>query len=146
MLGVSYVMDVMKFRKRVFGEAHRLKGLTRFIEIGNNLYYASLHPDHKILEELGHFFMKRFPNQSFILHDQIHEIVFIYNQKEYQMVPISNLNFVPPTPTPQEKEYQRLWKCFFDTIAIKERTNPRLQMQYMPKKYWIDLIEKRSSL
>ena len=46
-----------------------------------------------------------------------------------------------PTITDEEIEYQNLWKLFFNTIAIKERTNPRCQMQYMPKKYWNDLIE-----
>ena len=46
-----------------------------------------------------------------------------------------------PTITDKEIEYQNLWKLFFNTIAIKERTNPRCQMEYMPKKYWNDLIE-----
>ena len=35
--------------------------------------------------------------------------------------------------------YQELWKMFFKTISIKERKNPRYQMQFMPKKYWKDL-------
>ena len=41
----------------------------------------------------------------------------------------------------EEQHFQKLWKTFFNTISIKERTNPRCQMQYMPKKYWKDLIE-----
>lgn len=50
-------------------------------------------------------------------------------------------NAFTPTVTESEKEFQGLWKIFFQTIAIKERTNKRLQMQYMPKKYWKDLVE-----
>ena len=46
-----------------------------------------------------------------------------------------------PTISEREKEYQQLWKTFFQTIAIEERKNPRLQMQFMPKKYWKDLVE-----
>ena len=42
--------------------------------------------------------------------------------------------------------FQNLWKCFYNTISIKERKNPRLQMQYMPKKYWQDLIEKQITI
>ena len=41
----------------------------------------------------------------------------------------------------EEQKYQELWSSFFKTIAIKERTNQRLQMQYLPKKYWQDLVE-----
>ena len=51
-------------------------------------------------------------------------------------------NFNIPNITEKEKEYQILWKTFFDTISIKERKNSRLQMQFMPQKYWQDLIEK----
>lgn len=45
------------------------------------------------------------------------------------------------TLSDEEKKYEELWSTFFKTIAIKERTNKRLQMQYMPKKYWKDLVE-----
>ena len=41
-----------------------------------------------------------------------------------------------------KKWYQELWKMFFKKISIKERKNPRCQMQFMPKKYWKDLIEE----
>ena len=41
----------------------------------------------------------------------------------------------------EELFYQNLWKAFHKSIAIKERTNERLQMQHMPKKYWDNLIE-----
>ena len=44
--------------------------------------------------------------------------------------------------TEEEQKYQQLWKLFFKTIAIQERKNARCQMQFMPKKYWQDLIEE----
>lgn len=77
---------------------------------------------------------------NFIIHDQNHDLCFIYNSSEYKI--INSKNFKMPTITDKEIEYQNLWKLFFNTISIKERTNPRCQMQYMPKKYWNDLIEK----
>ncbi|MFR8104613.1 MAG: TIGR03915 family putative DNA repair protein [Clostridia bacterium] len=143
MLSLDYVLDVYKISRRVLGEAHRLKGLARFQEVAPNLCYCSLHPDNNVIEDLGHFFMKRIPTQNFILHDKVREIVFIYNQKDYRVAKIHNENFTMPDLTQKEKEYQALWKKFFHTIAIKEKTNPRLQMQFMPKKYWNDLIEKK---
>lgn len=47
-----------------------------------------------------------------------------------------------PCISSSEVAYQELWKLFFNTIAIRERTNPKCQMQFMPKKYWQDLIEE----
>ena len=34
-----------------------------------------------------------------------------------------------------DKQYEDLWVKFFETIAIKERVNERLQMNMLPLKY-----------
>ena len=139
MLTVSYVFKVINMRKKALAECHKLKGLLRFQEVGNNLGYASIHPDNNILEPLGHHFINRLPTLNFIIQDKNRNICFLYNQKEYKIISGEGLSI--PSISENEKMYQDLWKMFFKTIAIKERTNPRCQMQYMPKKYWKDLIE-----
>ena len=67
------------------------------------------------------------------------EIGFLYNGKTYQIkeLPIFSL----PEFSEQEKMYQELWKSFFKSVTIAERTNKKCQMQFMPKKYWKDLVE-----
>ena len=45
MLSLDYVLEVVKLRKNVLMEAHRFDGLVRLQEIGNNLWYASVHPE-----------------------------------------------------------------------------------------------------
>lgn len=139
MLTISYVYDVISLRKKALSECHKLKGLLRFMEVGENLYYASLHPEHNILEPLGHHFMNRLPNQDFIIHDKNRELCFLYHNRNYEIV--DSHNFKIPEITVKEKNYQDLWKMFFKTIAISERKNSRCQMQFMPKKYWKDLVE-----
>ena len=139
MLSLDFVFDVCSMRKRMLGEAHRFKVLLRFSEIGSNLFYASIHPDNNILENLGHHFIRRLPTQNFIIHDKNRNIAFLYNTKEYKIIDSSCI--VIPNISKGERKYQELWTAFFKTIAIKERSNSRLQMQYMPKKYWQDLTE-----
>lgn len=140
MLTISYVFSVINMRKRALSECHKLKGLLRFMEIGENLYYASIHPDNNIIEPLGHHFMRRLPTQNFIIHDKNRNICFLYNSQEYKIIDSTNLKI--PNVTEEEQKYQELWKLFFKTIAIQERKNARCQMQFMPKKYWQDLIEE----
>lgn len=139
MLTVPYVFKVINMRRKALAECHKLKGLLRFQEIGENLCYAKIHPDNNIIEPLGHHFINRLPSMNFIIHDKNREICFIYNCKEYRIIDSSNLKI--PEISEQEKVYQELWKMFFKTIAIKERKNSRCQMQFMPKKYWKDLVE-----
>ncbi|MDO5556556.1 MAG: TIGR03915 family putative DNA repair protein [Clostridia bacterium] len=140
MLSIDYVLAVQKLKKNVLMEAHRLKGLVRLMEIKNNLFYASIHPDNNIIENVGKFLIKRFPAQNLILHDKNRNIAMLYNQKEYSIIPVPcgiNINNF----SENELNFQKLWKTFFNSISIKERTNKRLQMQFMPKRYWQDLIE-----
>lgn len=139
MLSIDYVFKVYSLRKNVLMEAHRLKGLLRFVQLNEKLYYASIHPDNNVIENIGNHFINRLPNENFVIHDKNRDIAFIYNTKTYMITELKNLKLPPLSDT--EKMYQTLWRSFFNTISIKERSNPRLQMQYMPKKYWKDLIE-----
>lgn len=163
MLSIDYVLEVMKLRKNVLHESHKLKGLVRLSEVGNNLFYAPIHPDNNVIEFLGHFLIKRFPTQNLILHDKNRNLMFLYNANkniqnhvhsnsynstktntqtlnEYEIIEVPS-NIKIPKFSKEEKQFQDLWKTFFNTIAIKERTNSKLQMQYIPKKYWQDLTE-----
>lgn len=141
LISKDIVYEIQQISKRVFGEAHRLCGLVRFIEIGNNMFYSKIHPDNNVIEILGNHFIKRFPTQNFILHDKNRNIVFLYNTKTYTIIDAKE---IPINITKEESFYQGLWKTFYTSISIKERINPKLQMQYMPKKYWQDLIEMSS--
>lgn len=140
MLSIDYVLETLKLKRNTLFEAHRLKGLVKFRFIPDNLYYAPIHPDNNVVEHLGKHFMKRLPTQNFIIHDKNRNIAFTYDTKSSSIMDIPN-DFKIPEFCEEEKLYQNLWKAFFKTISIKERTNKRLQMQYMPKKYWQDLVE-----
>ena len=43
--------------------------------------------------------------------------------------------------TRRRARYRLLWKRFYDTIAIRERENPRCRMTHMPKRYWNTMTE-----
>lgn len=139
-LTLPYVSKVISMHKYALGECHRLKGLLRFIETDTNVFYSTIHPDNNILEPLGHHFMNRLPLQDFIIHDKNRELCFLYHNNNYNIV--DGRDFITPNASNAEKQYQSLWKLFFNTISIDERKNSKCQMQFMPKKYWKDLIEK----
>ncbi len=68
-----------------------------------------------------------------------------------QIRPIGPISPPPPTllpdklpPSlldPEELLFQKLWRTYFNAIAIPERTNPRKQRQDMPIRYWKYLPE-----
>lgn len=141
MLSVDYIFEVNSLRRQVGLEAHRLKGLVRFISVSDDSFYACIHPDHNVVEEVGKHFVSRLAGQNFIIVDQNRNIAFVYDRYKYTILDVTDLKI--PEISEEEKLYQDLWKMFWKTIAIKERTNPRLQATYMPRRYWKDLVEMK---
>lgn len=139
MLTVDYVFKVNELKRIVGLEAHRLKGLVRFISVSDNSFYSCIHPDNNVVEEVGKHFVARLNGQNFIIVDKNRNIAFVYDTNEYHILDVTNLQI--PEISEEEKLYQDLWKTFWKTIAIKERTNPRLQAAFMPRRYWKDLTE-----
>jgi len=72
-----------------------------------------------------------------MIYDAANKQAFLYNQKQATVVQADNIEL--PAVEEDEKDMQRLWKLFYDTIAIKERYNPRCRMNFMPKRTW-DLL------
>ena len=42
-----------------------------------------------------------------------------------------------------EDKWQEMWKTYFKQIAIRERTNLKCQQNFMPKRFWKYLTEKK---
>jgi len=42
-----------------------------------------------------------------------------------------------------DKMFQDLWRTYFKAICIRERLNPRKQLNDMPRRYWRYMTEKQ---
>jgi probable DNA metabolism protein len=141
---VNYIQEpavnkVMGLNKAVGGEAHRFLGLLRFREIHKGIFYAEYEPQYNITVLIAPHFTKRLTCQPFLIHDKRRNICAVFNGQELVMT--DEIPSIPDEFTESEEQYSELWKAFFRTIAIKERKNPRTQMNFMPKKYWKYLTE-----
>lgn len=139
-LSEEKVLDVHTISKRVSGEKHRMLGLIRFRKIKGNIYYAPIEPDYNIIGLLAPHFVRRFNDQYFIIHDVRRNMAVVYDRSEWVISDFTVNQAIALDY--DEQNIQNLWKQFFDSIAIKDRINPRLQKQFMPKRYWKHLIEK----
>ncbi len=140
----DYIQDpsisaIMDLNRRVGREVHRFLGLLRFQEISKGIFYAGYEPDHNITVLIAPHFTERLARQPFLIHDRKRNICAVYNGQE--MILTDEAPTVSIERTETEDEYSKLWKAFFKTVAIRERKNPRTQMQFMPKKYWKNLTE-----
>jgi len=131
----------IELKQKVGAETHNLKGFLRFQQTQSGVFYAPCSPDHDVLEFLMPHFVARFKNAPFVIHDTKRCLAGIYNGKEWRLC---------PTPkraelllTEREDSFARLWKQYYDTVAIPQRKNTRQMKAYMPVRYWKFMTEKQ---
>jgi probable DNA metabolism protein len=139
MLADGRVKKVHGLSAAVGGEAHMFKGFVRFQELADKTLYAKIEPDHNVLPLLTGHFRARLGAFSWVIHDARRGRAALYFGGRLIYAPLTQeraLEFAG-----KEARVQALWKHFFKTAAIKERTNPRLQRQNVPLKYRKHLTE-----
>ncbi|AEY66237.1 TIGR03915 family putative DNA repair protein [Clostridium sp. BNL1100] len=141
MLGDKTVLDVLIPARKVGMECHRMLGLLRFELLEGGIYYAKIQPDHNIISFISPHFKNRFADQNWIIHDTKRKIASLYNTKK-MLLSYMDLSNIPELHA-DELKFQALWKNYYKHIAIKNKINPKLQKNFMPKRYWKNLTEKK---
>ena len=129
---------VMTAVRHLNGEAHLLKGFIRFSELGGVLG-SEIEPKNRVLPILRSHFCARYREETFFIYDRTHKEVLFYAAGKAVIQPLEFFQMAPPDET--EASYRILWKRFYDTIAIKERYNPKCRRTNMPKRYWNTMTE-----
>lgn len=140
-----YVRQVFLLNRSSSNELDHLLGFLRFQELENGLLFAMIHPKNDILALISDHFCDRLPQENFIIYDENRKKASLHKKgSAYLLANASEINdsFIH-NYSKNELEYQRLWKGFFDSIAIPARSNPKLQNQNIPKRFQKDAIEFR---
>lgn len=141
MLADKRVSDFFDISRRVSLEMHRMLGFIRFKECRGGIYYAEYAPDSDITRFIMPHFCQRFNDMAFIIRDVKRNICGIYNKKEYKI--FNGLGVFEASLTEKEEKFLKIWKMYYDTVAIRQRKNTRLMKRSMPTRYWKFLDEKK---
>ncbi|NTU90075.1 MAG: DNA metabolism protein [Actinobacteria bacterium] len=139
--------DVAAFEdlwRYVYGERHKMLQFVRFAKMENGIYFAKINPRANVVPLIMEHFSARFNTQPFLIYDEVHHIAGVYDLRSWKLVETDELTLPPYAP--EEPEYQAMWKTFYDAIANPERFNPRLRMNFMPKRLWKNLCELTPSI
>ena len=142
------IVQAMNIRKKVARELDKLLGLLRFTELPSGIFYAPLEPEFNIMPLITTHFCERLSGTKWMIHDLRRGIAVYHAEGKTENVEFideitSHLNMVAIFGKSENEEiFAKMWKSYFKTIAIESRTNPKLQRQCMPKRYWKYLTEK----
>lgn len=123
-------------------EAHQYKGFTRFSEL-EEVLVGEIEPKNRVLPLLRPHFCSRYPQESFVLHDRTHKEALLHRPGpgNWTILPVRDFQMGPAGET--ELACRKLWRSFYNTIAIEGRYNPKCRMTHMPKRYWAMMTEFR---
>ena len=134
--------DMLAFHdliERIRKEIHRFKGFLRFSECEGGGLYAHFEPDNDVSDLLVGHFKKRFSSDKFIIHDVKRNVIVVCDGKTHQRIALSG--GITVTLSQGEKNFNSLWKTYFDSVSIKERKNTRQQDNYLPRRYRKNMTE-----
>jgi probable DNA metabolism protein len=142
-LSNEVVNSVFRINKYVNNEAHHLLGFLRFSEQENGLLTSVIHPKNHVLTLIAPHFADRLPEERFLIYDENRKAAVFHVPgnswilAEVQQLDMDNLD----KASFLEDEYRDLWKAFYTHIAIKERTNLKLQRNNLPLRFRGDMTE-----
>jgi probable DNA metabolism protein len=144
------VLEATKWYKKVRREAERIRQFVRFQKTEDNIFFAPMAPLHNVLPLAIKHFTDRFSDQKWIVYDTRRNYGFFYDLKTTVEVTFDQLKIDPrlgkidpEMMAEDEKLFQQMWKVYFKSMTIKERINPKLHRQNMPRRFWRYLTEKQ---
>ena len=131
-------LPLLKAVRQLSGEVEQFRGFTRFSDF-DGVLGAEIEPKNRVLPVLRRHFCERYHNETFFLYDRTHREALLYSGGVSRIVPLNHFEMAQPDEV--EAGYRRLWRRFYDTVAIEARKNEKLRMTHMPKRYWGTMTE-----
>ena len=161
------VLTVTNIARRVLHEQLRMKQFIRFQKAKDGTYLGVVHPDHNVLPLIINHFRDRFNDQPWLIYDAGRHYGYYYSlapsakgdgsictRGEAVRVTFENETSLPfdlsngkldaDVLSSDDQLLQDLWRTYFKAICIRERMNPRKQLNDMPRRYWKYMTEKQT--
>ena len=145
------VLSVKQIAKKVSRERHYMMMFVRFNTIqnqGEKVYFATVDPRYNVLPFVVDFFKDRFADQKWAIFDTKRQFGYYFDLEQLEIITLDSQQdlLIDDAINEQylsedEKQFQKLWFRYCQALTIKERLNPKLQRQFMPKRFWKHLPE-----
>ena len=130
--------------RSVGAERHRMMQFLRFEHLENGLWFARCNPTASVVPLIMPWFSARFNTQPFVIFDENHRLAGVSGNGEWNLVRTDGPLVCPCAE--EEDLMQAAWKRFYHTVAIESRYNPELRRQFMPKRFWKNIVEMQEDV
>lgn len=134
MLSDDSVNTIFCTCRRVMNEAHHYKGFLRFAKYDGGVLIAEIEPKSFVLPLIANHFADRFNTENFMIYDEVHGAALLHEAYgDARIVYAAEISL--PDKTEDEKNYENLWRVFYNTIGIEGRRNAKLLNSSLPKRF-----------
>ena len=142
------MLPLVLLARAVRHESGGMLGMVRFNKAPDGMYVAEIEPKYDILEMIVGHFRGRFPTGRWAIVDVMRCYGVFYDGKHTEYLEFADPDTISRTiaENAPPDEFTRMWKSYYDTMAIKERLNPRLLRRCLPVRYWKHLPERQQNL
>lgn len=136
-LSNPYVSHLLKMDLNVKNELFHYEGFLRFVTLGSRILLGKFRPENDIILSISEHFADRLQGENWIIYDEGRRKATVHQAHGSWLV-VENYELDLGKDMEQleaEDEFLGLWKHFVDSIAIKERTNEKLQLNMMPNRF-----------
>lgn len=147
--GDADVLQIHQLAKKVSKERHFLVQFIRFQKAADGIFFAPVSPIYNALPLTINHLKDRFADQKWVVYDLKRRYGYYYDLKAVIEITLNDDEHLlsgkldDAIMAEDEKLFQELWKGYFKSMTIKERINPKLHRQHMPKRFWKYLTEKQ---
>lgn len=135
--------EIFKICRNVYNENHLLTEFLRFSQAPGGILVARIGPKNDVMTLLAPHFADRLPEENWIIYDENREKAAVHPKGKQWMIvnhPMAesgeeSIWQLCLSQETDEGEYEDLWLAFFQTIAIRERTNPICQRNHLPLRF-----------
>lgn len=142
-LSNDVVIRMFAMNRQVGNEAHHMTGFLRFQEVGEGILLAIMRPKNHILSLIAPHFADRLNNENFMIYDEGRKVAAIHSKNTEPVLMEMDQEMIRALDhsKSKQKEYEALWKTFYESISIKERENWKLQRNNLPLRFRGNMTE-----
>lgn len=143
------ILSIDKWFRSITREAQRALMFIRFQKLADGTWFAAYEPQYNILPLVTEHFQNRFADQKWIIYDTARKFGYYYDLQTVNEVTFALETGLQASQLPSsmldadELLYQALWQDYYQATNIAERRNTKVHVQFLPKRFWKNLTEKR---
>ncbi len=137
LLQVPAVYELFRLNRFVSREAQHMIEFVRFSQTDGGILFGEVAPVNDVIVLMAPHFADRLNAENWMICDVKRKKAVIHRRMGgWAVVDLPDDSFREKLKASADQtEFECLWKTFHEHIAIRERTNPRCQMNHLPLRF-----------